>query len=184
MTTREKIIDKAILLFIEKGFDNVTVDDICEATGITKPTFYYHLSSKDDIILQYYDYMINDLSPMLTKMLMIQNPHEQIEILFRFLLKGIKAISKPTNNQLYITNLKGNKGTFSLRDNVRQIGTSIIKRGQESGIFKSEKDPEKLLELSSHLFMGYQIMWCIEQRDDTWEDDFFEGLDMLLGYDG
>ena len=37
-------------MFKENGYENVTVLQICKAAGITKRTFYYHFSSKDEII--------------------------------------------------------------------------------------------------------------------------------------
>ena len=48
--TKEKIRQQAISLFKENGYENVTVLQICKAAGITKRTFYYHFSSKDEII--------------------------------------------------------------------------------------------------------------------------------------
>ena len=53
--TKEIIRNKAISLFVEKGYNNVTVVDICEACSITKPTFYNYIPSKESIILNIYD---------------------------------------------------------------------------------------------------------------------------------
>lgn len=53
-TTSERIIDCALELFKQKGFDNVTVNDICNAANITKGTFYYHFKSKDDLLGKFY----------------------------------------------------------------------------------------------------------------------------------
>ena len=47
---KEKIRNEAIKLFKEYGYENVTVVQICEAAGITKRTFYYHFSAKDEIV--------------------------------------------------------------------------------------------------------------------------------------
>ena len=38
----------------EKGFDRVSVDNIIEATGTSKGTFYHYFKSKDEIILDIY----------------------------------------------------------------------------------------------------------------------------------
>ena len=48
--TKEKIQEQAIKLFKEYNYDQVTVMQICKAAGITKRTFYYHFSSKDEIV--------------------------------------------------------------------------------------------------------------------------------------
>lgn len=49
--TRQKILDAAASLFIEKGFEDTTVLDIIGATGgLTRGAFYHHFKSKDDVL--------------------------------------------------------------------------------------------------------------------------------------
>jgi len=43
---RERIIREAIRLFSTKGYNGVSVREIVEAAGITKPTLYYYYQSK------------------------------------------------------------------------------------------------------------------------------------------
>lgn len=57
--TRILIIEKAFLLFLKKGFKAVKLNDIERAAGITKGTFYYHFTSKEEVLkeglIRYYD---------------------------------------------------------------------------------------------------------------------------------
>ena len=48
---KETITEVALDLFLKEGFNNVTVNQICEHCDITKPTFYKYVNSKDDLIL-------------------------------------------------------------------------------------------------------------------------------------
>ncbi len=41
-----KILQAASSLFAEKGYANVSIRDICRATGTTAPVIYYHFGSK------------------------------------------------------------------------------------------------------------------------------------------
>ncbi|MGI6536303.1 MAG: TetR/AcrR family transcriptional regulator [Eggerthellaceae bacterium] len=52
---RHEISDIAIDLFRRNGYEQVTVQDICDACGISKPTFYSRFSSKGDILLDFYE---------------------------------------------------------------------------------------------------------------------------------
>jgi AcrR family transcriptional regulator len=49
--TRERILDVALDLFLEKGFDKASLREIAERLGFSKAALYYHFESKDDIFM-------------------------------------------------------------------------------------------------------------------------------------
>jgi AcrR family transcriptional regulator len=49
--TRERILDAALDLFTEKGYDKTTLREIAEQLGFTKAALYYHFPGKKDILL-------------------------------------------------------------------------------------------------------------------------------------
>jgi len=49
--TLRRITDAGICLFIEKGFDGATVEEIAAAAGISRRSFFHYFESKDDILL-------------------------------------------------------------------------------------------------------------------------------------
>ena len=48
--TRERILDAALTLFAEKGYDATSMREIAEQLGITKAALYYHFDSKAAIV--------------------------------------------------------------------------------------------------------------------------------------
>lgn len=50
IATRKKILTTSVQLIREKGYDQVTIDQICEACNLSKGAFYHHFKSKLDII--------------------------------------------------------------------------------------------------------------------------------------
>lgn len=49
--THARILDTATRLFLEKGWEEITIQDIVDEIGdITRGAFYHHFKSKDDII--------------------------------------------------------------------------------------------------------------------------------------
>ncbi len=50
-STKERILDVALDLFTEKGFDGTSLREIAERLGVTKAALYYHFASKDDILM-------------------------------------------------------------------------------------------------------------------------------------
>lgn len=53
-TSRQNFIRSAISLIEEKGYNGMTVQDICEKTGKSIGAFYHHFSSKEDVIIAAY----------------------------------------------------------------------------------------------------------------------------------
>lgn len=49
-STRERILDVALDLFTEKGFDGTSLREIAEKLDVTKAALYYYFPSKDDIL--------------------------------------------------------------------------------------------------------------------------------------
>ena len=49
LTTKEKILNSALTLFSEKGYDGVGVDLIAENVGLKGPSLYRHYKGKEDI---------------------------------------------------------------------------------------------------------------------------------------
>jgi AcrR family transcriptional regulator len=51
-STRERILDIALELFIEQGYDKTSLRDIAERLGTTKAALYYHFERKEDILIE------------------------------------------------------------------------------------------------------------------------------------
>lgn len=49
MNTKKKIIEEALILFSEKGYSDVYVNDIAKAVGIKAPSLYKHFKNKQEI---------------------------------------------------------------------------------------------------------------------------------------
>jgi AcrR family transcriptional regulator len=49
---RNAIFDAAIELFAAKGFDETTVEEVAQAAGVSRASFFRYFSSKDDLLAQ------------------------------------------------------------------------------------------------------------------------------------
>jgi AcrR family transcriptional regulator len=52
ISTRERILDIALELFTEQGYDKTSLRDIAERLGTTKAALYYHFARKEDILME------------------------------------------------------------------------------------------------------------------------------------
>lgn len=48
-TIKDQLIQSALRLMLDKGYAGTTVDEICEAAGASKGSFYYFFDTKEDI---------------------------------------------------------------------------------------------------------------------------------------
>lgn len=78
MGTKQRIIEKALLLFSEKGYSDVYVGDIAEAVGIKAPSLYKHFKNKQEI----FDAILTELKNGYSEhaaMLQINGNNEQLD---------------------------------------------------------------------------------------------------------
>lgn len=58
---KAEIKQESILLFEKKGFSETSIQDIVEALGVTKGTFYYYFQSKEELLMDIHLGYIDDL---------------------------------------------------------------------------------------------------------------------------
>jgi AcrR family transcriptional regulator len=160
---KSRIIDTAYRLFKELGYDNVSVNQICHASGITKPTFYRYLKSKDDLISYFYDRLTGELADSLLTMIAAENYWEQIWAGFRSILDWSLEFGQDLYSQLFVANLKENKGTFHISEPLMRAMVVLVERAQNADQIRNKSKAEDLYRNSIYLSFGYGVNWCIEK---------------------
>jgi AcrR family transcriptional regulator len=51
--TRQSIYEAAMALFLARGYDAVTVEDVCRGADVAKGTFFLHFPTKDALLAEY-----------------------------------------------------------------------------------------------------------------------------------
>ena len=52
---QDEVGDVAIRLFLENGFDETTVEQVCAAAGLSRSSFFRYFPTKEDVVLQTVD---------------------------------------------------------------------------------------------------------------------------------
>ena len=58
-----KILESAMALFRQEGFDSATMRDIAEAAGVATGAAYYYYPSKDAIVMDFYQRSSEEMQP-------------------------------------------------------------------------------------------------------------------------
>ena len=87
---KQHVIKHAHKLFIEKGYQSTSIQDILEYSGISKGTFYNYFSSKSELLLAVFKMIHEKLRKERNELLIGQNPSDisifikQLELEMRF----------------------------------------------------------------------------------------------------
>ncbi|MFG3659413.1 TetR/AcrR family transcriptional regulator [Streptomyces sp. NPDC047706] len=85
--TRRTIQEQALRLFLSKGYENTTVEEIAAAAGVSHMTFFRHFPTKESVVES------DDYDPMIVR-LIEQRPQEEdpLTALHRALAQGLAAV--------------------------------------------------------------------------------------------
>ncbi|MGL4522154.1 MAG: TetR/AcrR family transcriptional regulator [Bacilli bacterium] len=162
--TKKRILSVALQLIKQHGFDSVTLNDICKASGISKHTFYYHFSSKDDLLIQFYtiprDISVANLSDILTA----PNCVEQFWKLAEPGIEFFEEIGIEIAKRILVANITRDIGTFSkseLQKDLLRTEIAIVENGQNTGQIRNKADAVELLWTYKMQTFGIITSWCI-----------------------
>ena len=159
--TKEEISQTAVQLFLDKGYNNVTIQDICNELHITKPTLYKYVNNKEELILDLYDSTIDHLVKDTYKLVDSDSHYQQLLIVFSTLIKDTKKYGYDLFSQMFIANLKENRHSFDMRDNLTKLCIIIIKKA----------------------FTGHEALWCIKKDSPCFDEAFYLSMNALLEVD-
>lgn len=180
---KEDIIKVSYQMFKERGYDNVTIMDICHELNISKPTFYTYIKSKDELLTLFYKDIENEMSKRILEIISQDNYWKQVLCAFQIILSHSQEFGHDLYSQLFITNLKENKGTFQFQEGITNLMSTLFDKAQKSNQIRNSKDPKELYLACAHLAFGYGIIWCLEDGKDELLKNFENGLIQVLDVD-
>lgn len=71
---KQQVIQNAHHLFIEKGFQATSIQDILDYSGISKGTFYNYFSSKNELLIAVFKWLFSTLDKERNKLLIGKDP--------------------------------------------------------------------------------------------------------------
>ena len=143
---RKKMLLKiAYDMFLTNGYENTSVDEIIEKAQIAKGTYYYYFQSKEQMLEEVIDMMIDNETKMAEQII-------KTDISVPQKIVGILTSMKPTEEEQPIKNtlfqeenvLMHHKVRKKLIDTLTPLLSEVIKEGVNEGIFKCDNIPERV----------------------------------------
>lgn len=158
--TRENIIDCAVNLFREKGFQETSMEEIAEKSDVSKGTLYNYFSDKESILVGYFQIIIAGYGKKM-KDKFIES--KDIKITLNSLLDLISGIFKDDHQLASIyfkyrshTRLDFNQDS-SQRSGIEKWVLEVIERAQQEGQLRSDMPAMVLTRTFQFLAMSFFI---------------------------
>lgn len=188
--TKRKLIDVGQQYIRSGSFSKVVVEDITNASGVSKGTFYHYFKSKDEfffrIISEPFGTMNNNLA-------ISQLPFG--EALFEYLQEGRKAMSSRnvenlaywlghTSDEAYLRvhqELFGEGRDYAT--DCEQALLALFKRAVENGEIPSNAPINVAAELLVSALLGTTVRFCLSQgsyKTDIWVENAYRMTLLIL----
>jgi len=158
---RRKEIAMAVREIMQKtNFNKITVDDICNATGIAKGTFYHYFSSKDSLLNEItypIDDFFSNFEEELTQNLSFT---EAINLYAENYATYVTTSGVEMCNTVILAMINSSNKRFISHDRTAiNLLYKIISLGQERGEVTTEYSAKQICHMFVVFLRGYILNW-------------------------
>lgn len=165
---KETIYAKAMQLFVEKGFDRVTVDEITSACGVAKGTFYNYFPKKEAVLLYMGESQLERLAGKLEEVSQLPAIRQRIETVFADLAQ--QAAAHPELLRISMSEMVRSSATLGKEmANIRRFEMAIIPlldEAKASGQMKPGRDSELTAAMLVGLYFQSLMRFASGNYDD------------------
>lgn len=152
---RESLLEAGAKLMLEQGYNNTGIQEILDATGIPKGSFYHYYQSKEDFALQVIDYFEQHYAEK-SRLYLEDKKYDPVQRLHNYCQEGMQLFEQnKCKNGCLVGNLSQEMSDQSeiLRAKLEEVLTkwrnrfaACIKEGQDSGQISPDLDRIQLAE--------------------------------------
>lgn len=180
--TLEELLDASALIFSQKGFHGTSMQDIAQAVRLQKASLYYHVSSKQEILLRVLDKALDLLIERMQSVVDLQLPPDQ-KLRQAMCTYLISMIEHRDLASVLLLEYRSLDPQFRLqhtprRDRFEHMWRDLILEGQDQGVF-STSDPD----LAARALLGvmnWTITWYNPEGRLSIEEISFKYADLFL----
>lgn len=162
------ILEGALKVFGEKGFEDATVAAICAEAGISEPTLYEYFDSKEDVLFSISElYTRKEIERFSELAHFINDPRERVRAIIQAYLEFYE--NNPLYTSVALLTLKGNRRyvTSPAYQSVREAAHALIEvfeDGVRRGAFRDELDPYLVRNMVLGFIEHLTIQWLLVGR--------------------
>lgn len=150
MASKEEIIKVANKLFVEKGFEKTTMEDIAKALGVYKGSVYHYISNKADL---FYEILVLTLDESNRKLAKIRRsplgPGEKFKAVlagyFDNIMENALEFQIILNERRHMLSKKQDRVVRKKMKTYEDHLLVALKEGIDAGIFRADLNPRVII---------------------------------------
>jgi AcrR family transcriptional regulator len=177
--TRQALVDAALRLFAERGFEATTVADIAEAADVSPRTFFTYFPAKEDVLFA----GTQDRRERLRAALAKRAPDESFLDALRRAARDVlaqptfQAEAQRTHMQLIAANpALGARGLQDLLAAEQEVAAAIA---ADLGVDQNDVQPQVAAAAAVNALRGALMAWFLSGASGDPQPAFDEALDLL-----
>ncbi|MBR1907391.1 TetR/AcrR family transcriptional regulator [bacterium] len=164
LKTRQKILDAAYDLLSKNEFDNLNIDDITNACGVAKGTFYTYFNHKEDVVFEicrpFFAQIENRMQKMKNK-----NIIERLCYYFDEFMKEVQRYGVNITRAWFKGVIDPNKAPENYDSKKWQYDVNMLQNILNTAVHNRELREDTPVELLTHLIItqlyGMMTVWCM-----------------------
>lgn len=181
--TRTKIMESAIKMFSNRGYNKASVDDICTEAGISKGAFYHHFKSKQALFLALLDSWLQTIDHDIeaSKDKTAPETFMQMTDAFPYIFETAGE-GLPMFLEFWLQASRDKKiwdASIAPYRRYHRYFTSLIKKGVEEGSFV-EVDAELASRMIISTAMGLLLQSLLDPKGAKWEKVARDSTSLLV----
>ena len=141
---QDKIADAAVGLFRDRGYETVSVGDICAAAGVARSSFYRAFSCKNDIIRRIFEHTDANSIVSVEELLAAENDFDRMWIIGDRYISLSRSLGPELSNTFMCMTARGEIDLLALGHSVDSWFIRLTRNCQKTGIIRS-KEPAELI---------------------------------------
>lgn len=156
---QDKIADAAVGLFRDRGYETVSVGDICAAAGVARSSFYRAFSCKNDILRRIFEHTDANSIVSVEELLAAENDFDRMWIIGDRYISLSRSLGPELSNTFMCMTARGEIDLLALGHSVDSWFIRLTRNCQKTGIIRSREPAELLGPLMVDMVYHELYVW-------------------------
>jgi len=157
---KDLIMETALKLFKEKGFEETSISDICRAADISRSSFYFVFQDKNEIIHEIYRQVVASGEDLTMMLLSAENDIDRIWALAVKYIIVWEDFGPEMCSVLCRLDLKQELDWVHERRRAVPWFVPLVRSAQKAGLIRNQSSPEELSLVLVGAFSQACYEWC------------------------